>query len=299
MDPVGRIDDLREQIRGHDRRYYQLDAPTIPDADYDALVRELRSLEVQHPDLITPDSPTQTVGGPVLTQFSPVTHAVRMMSLDNAMDRDELRAWGERTDRRLASLGLDGTVRYVCELKIDGLAMSLRYEDGDLVQAATRGDGRTGEDVTANVSTISDIPTRLGAHAPTVLEVRGEVYLPLEAFRRLQEQTVADNAAADAAGRKGRPVPVNPATPGPGHCARRIRRSPRRGACRSGPTSSVRSSAPTRPPPTRPRSTGCAPSGCRSTPRPASSTRSTRSTTSATTGSSTATTCPTRSTGSS
>ncbi|HNB96022.1 MAG TPA: hypothetical protein PLX07_13665, partial [Microthrixaceae bacterium] len=216
MDPVGRIDDLREQIRGHDRRYYQLDAPTIPDADYDALVRELRSLEVQHPDLITPDSPTQTVGGPVLTQFSPVTHAVRMMSLDNAMDRDELRAWGERTDRRLASLGLDGTVRYVCELKIDGLAMSLRYEDGDLVQAATRGDGRTGEDVTANVSTISDIPTRLGAHAPTVLEVRGEVYLPLEAFRRLQEQTVADNAAADAAGRKGRPVPVNPRNAGAG-----------------------------------------------------------------------------------
>ena len=216
MDPAGRIDDLREQIRGHDRRYYQLDAPTIPDADYDALVRELRSLEAQHPDLITPDSPTQTVGGPVLTQFSPVTHAVRMMSLDNAMDRDELRAWGERTDRRLASLGLDGTVRYVCELKIDGLAMSLRYEDGNLVQAATRGDGRTGEDVTANVSTISDIPTRLGAHAPTVLEVRGEVYLPLEAFRRLQEQTVADNAAADAAGRKGRPVPVNPRNAGAG-----------------------------------------------------------------------------------
>lgn len=216
MDPAGRIDDLRDQIRGHDRRYYQLDAPTIPDADYDALVRELRSLEAQHPDLITPDSPTQTVGGPVLAQFSPVTHAVRMMSLDNAMDRDELRAWGERTDRRLASLGLDGTVRYVCELKIDGLAMSLRYEDGNLVQAATRGDGRTGEDVTANVSTISDIPTRLGDHAPTVLEVRGEVYLPLEAFRRLQEQTVADNAVADAAGRKGRPVPVNPRNAGAG-----------------------------------------------------------------------------------
>ncbi len=216
MDPAGRIDELREQIRAHNRSYYELDAPTIPDADYDLLVRELQELEALHPDLITPDSPTQQVGGPTSAQFAPVTHAVRMMSLDNAMDFDELRGWGDRTARKLASLGLDGTVRYVCELKIDGLAMSLRYEDGRFVQAATRGDGRTGEDVTANVATIADIPDRLADGAPKVLEARGEVYLPIEAFHRLQAQTIAENEAAEAAGRKGRPVPVNPRNAGAG-----------------------------------------------------------------------------------
>lgn len=216
LDPAGRIDTLREQIRAHDRAYYELDAPTIPDADYDRLVRELQELEALHPDMVTPDSPTRRVGGAVSTQFTPVTHAVRMMSLDNAMDRDELRDWGERTARRLGSLGLDGSVRYVCELKIDGLAMSLRYEGARLVQAATRGDGRTGEDVTANVATIEGIPKGLGPGAPDVLEVRGEVYLPIEAFHRLQARTIADNEAAEAAGRKGRPVPVNPRNAGAG-----------------------------------------------------------------------------------
>ena len=218
MDPVGRIDELREQIRAHNRSYYELDSPTVPDADYDALVRELQELEALHPDLITPDSPTQTVGGPLSAQFSPVTHAVRMMSLDNAMDRDELRDWGDRTARKLASLDLElaGPVRYVCELKIDGLAMSLRFEDGRFTQAATRGDGRTGEDVTANVATIADIPHELGDGAPQVLEARGEVYLPVEAFQRLQAQTIAENEAAEAAGRKGRPVPVNPRNAGAG-----------------------------------------------------------------------------------
>lgn len=256
MDPAGRIDALREQIRAHNRSYYELDAPSIPDADYDALVRELTALEALHPDLITPDSPTQTVGSAASSQFTPVTHAVRMMSLDNAMDRGELRDWGGRTARKLASLGVvshaepaspldqpgtdgsdpalartgddtaaddtaagavqHGGVRYVCELKIDGLAMSLRYQDGRFVQAATRGDGRTGEDVTANVATIAAIPQQLTGDAPKVLEVRGEVYLPIDAFHRLQAQTIQENEAAEAAGRKGRAVPVNPRNAGAG-----------------------------------------------------------------------------------
>ena len=216
LDPAGRIDWLREQIHRHNRAYYELDAPSIPDADYDLLVRDLQALEAAHPDLITPDSPTQQVGGPTSTQFSPVQHAVRMMSLDNAMDQDELRAWGDRTARKVADLGLEASVRYVCELKIDGLAMSLRYERGRLVQAATRGDGRTGEDVTANVSRIQAVPKELAPGAPDVLEARGEIYLPLDAFRRLQEQTVRDNQVAEDAGRKGRPVPVNPRNAGAG-----------------------------------------------------------------------------------
>ena len=191
--------------------------PSIPDADYDLLVRELQALESAHPDLITPDSPTQQVGGPTSGQFAPVRHRVPMMSLDNAMDQAELRAWGERTARKLADQGVaaDG-VRYVCELKIDGLAMSLRYEHGRFVQAATRGDGRTGEDVTANVSRIDGVPEQLGPGAPPVLEVRGEVYLPIAAFHRLQEQTARENAEAEAAGRRGRPVPVNPRNAGAG-----------------------------------------------------------------------------------
>jgi DNA ligase (NAD+) len=132
------------------------------------------------------------------------------------MDQGELRAWGDRTARRVAELGLEAAVRYVCELKIDGLAMSLRYERGQLVQAATRGDGRTGEDVTANVSRIEAVPKELGPGAPEVLEARGEIYLPLDAFRRLQEQTERENEAAEAVGRRGRPVPVNPRNAGAG-----------------------------------------------------------------------------------
>lgn len=215
LDPAGRVDWLRDQIRTHNRAYYELDAPIIADADYDLLVRELQALEAAHPDLVTPDSPTREVGGPVSTQFAPVEHRIRMMSLDNAMDEAELRAWGERTAKRLGELGQDGAVRYACELKIDGLAMSLRYEDGRFVQAATRGDGRTGEDVTANVATIADVPASIEG-APPVLEVRGEVYLPLSAFEALKERTVAENEAAEAAGRRGRPVPVNPRNAGAG-----------------------------------------------------------------------------------
>jgi len=217
LDPAGRVDWLVAQVRHHDRAYYEQDAPEIPDADYDALLRELRALEAEHPDLVTPDSPTQTgVGGAPSTQFAPVEHTVPMMSLDNAMDVDELRAWGERTARRLAELGIDGPVRYVCELKIDGLAMSIRYEDGRYVRAATRGNGKVGEDVTANVAGIDDVPARLGPGAPEVLEVRGEIYLPIASFQRLRERTEAENAEAVAAGRKPKPLPVNPRNAGAG-----------------------------------------------------------------------------------
>lgn len=216
LDPAGRVDWLREQIRRHDRAYYEHDAPTIPDADYDALVRDLRTLEAEHPDLLTPDSPTQTVRGAATTSFAPVEHRRRMMSLDNAMDLAELQDWGARTARRLAELGLEEQVRYVCELKIDGLAVSVRYERGRFVQAATRGDGRTGEDVTANVARISAVPERLADGAPEVLEARGEIYLPIVAFEALKARTEAENAELEASGRRTRPVPVNPRNAGAG-----------------------------------------------------------------------------------
>ena len=175
LDPVGRIEELREAIRHHDALYYEADAPEIPDAEYDALVRELSALESDHPDLIPPDSPTQRVGGRAVTTFAPVEHRVPMMSLDNAFSADEVEAWVDRTRRRIADLGAERSVDLVAELKIDGLAVSIRYEDGLLVQAATRGDGRVGEDVTANVRTIGSVPHALPAGAPKVLEVRGEV----------------------------------------------------------------------------------------------------------------------------
>ncbi|HEX6425813.1 MAG TPA: NAD-dependent DNA ligase LigA [Acidimicrobiales bacterium] len=191
-----RAERLRSEIAEHNRRYHELDAPTISDAEFDELVRELRALEEEFPELITPDSPTQRVGGaPLTTVFAPVTHAVPMMSLDNAFTEDELRAWVERLHRRLegapAASEPAGEVGYVCELKIDGLAISIRYEGGRYVRAATRGDGRTGEDVTENVRTIAQVPDRLGGDAPRVLEVRGEVYMALSAFQALNERQVA------------------------------------------------------------------------------------------------------------
>ncbi len=216
LDPAGRVDWLREQIRRHDRSYYEHDAPTIPDADYDLLVGDLRSLEAAHPDLVTPDSPTRTVRGAASSTFAPLRHRVPMMSLDNAMDLAELEDWGTRTAKRLADLGFDGPVRYVCELKIDGLAVSIRYEDGRFVRAATRGDGRTGEDVTANVARIAGVPQRLGPGAPALLEVRGEIYLPLDAFDALRRRIEAENSALESKGRRARPVPVNPRNAGAG-----------------------------------------------------------------------------------
>ena len=208
-DPAARAAELRAQIAEHDRRYHVEDAPTVSDADYDALVRELRALEEAHPALVTEASPTVRVGAAPSATFAPVTHAVPMMSLDNAFSAEELEAWGERLVRRLADDG-SGEAALTCELKIDGVAISLRYEGGRLVQAATRGDGRTGEDVTANVATIADIPAELPADAPEVLEVRGEIYMSRPAFERLQERQHEENRARLEAGTKPHPVAVNP-----------------------------------------------------------------------------------------
>ena len=195
--PQQRVGELRAQIAHHNERYHTLDDPEIDDAAYDALARELRALEAEHPDLIVPDSPSAQVGGLISTAFSPVEHRVPMTSLDNAMDRDELRSWADRVVK-----GLDGQIpTFVCELKFDGLAMSIRYENGQFVQAATRGDGRVGEDVTDNVKTIADVPHELTAPdardartllcaVPPVVEVRGEVYMRTSAFDRLNARAV-------------------------------------------------------------------------------------------------------------
>jgi DNA ligase (NAD+) len=191
-----RVDELRAEIAHHNERYHTLDDPEISDAEYDELVRELQRLEVDHPELADDTSPTQQVGGATRATFDPVTHRVPMMSLDNAMDPDELRSWADRVVK-----GLDGgSPTYVCELKFDGLAISLRYEDGRFVQAATRGDGRVGEDVTGNVATIADVPGELrrgeGVDGiPAVFEMRGEVYMTRTSFEQL-------NARAAEAGDK-------------------------------------------------------------------------------------------------
>ena len=174
--------DLSLEITEADHRYYVLDSPTISDIEYDTKMRELRALEEQYPDLRTPDSPTQTVHGTVSTLFTPVEHLERLLSLDNVFSDEDLGGWADRVTR------LGGTGPYLCELKIDGLAIDLIYSGGALVKAATRGDGRTGEDVTPNIRTISSIPARLaGSGHPAVLEVRGEVFMPVEAFGKLNE----------------------------------------------------------------------------------------------------------------
>ncbi|MSZ93738.1 MAG: NAD-dependent DNA ligase LigA, partial [Actinobacteria bacterium] len=192
LDPAGRIDELREIIRHHSRLYYEQDSPEIPDADFDVLLRELAALEEEHPDLITADSPTQSVGGSATITFSSVEHRVPMMSLDNAFAPAEVVSWGARLQRRFDELGKsEESARLVAELKIDGLAVSIRYENGSLVQAATRGDGRVGEDVTANVRTIQGIPHRLPKGCPEVLEVRGEVYMSISAFEELNASQIA------------------------------------------------------------------------------------------------------------
>jgi DNA ligase (NAD+) len=189
-DPAGRIDWLRQTIAHHNRRYHELDDPVISDADYDALVRELRGMEEAHPDLIIPDSPTQTVGAPPSVQFSEVVHRVPMQSLDNAFTWEELDAWSRRLERLVGDVS---DVRLVCELKIDGVAMSLLYEGGRLVRGATRGNGMVGEDLSGNVRTIEAIPDHLildalEGPAPALLEVRGEVYMPLSSFEELNRR---------------------------------------------------------------------------------------------------------------
>ena len=187
------IDELRALVGYHFERYHAEDEPEIPDADYDALVVELRALEAEYPELATNDSPTRRVGSAGRSTFDEVAHRVPLRSLDNAFDIDELRAWSERVLRRLDD---DPVPAWACELKFDGLAVSLRYEDGHLVQAATRGDGRVGEDVTANVRTIDDVPDHLSDGAPAVVEVRGEVYMGRSAFEALNaDQTAAGERA--------------------------------------------------------------------------------------------------------
>ena len=197
QDPAARAEALRREIEHHSYQYYALDAPTISDAAFDSLMRELREIEAARPRLVTASSPTQRVGGYVGEQFAPVVHERRMYSLDNAMDLDELDEWMERTAEACGG----ALPPLCCELKIDGSSIALTYEDGVLVRAATRGDGTTGEDVTVNMRTVRDVPLRLrdearGAIAPGVetLELRGEVYMPKKSFEAL-------NAAAEEEGR--------------------------------------------------------------------------------------------------
>ncbi|MEY5028345.1 MAG: NAD-dependent ligase LigA [Pseudomonadota bacterium] len=203
-----RAQDLRSKLNRHAYLYYTLDAPEIPDAEYDRLFKALQALEAQHPELLTPDSPTQRVGGVVLEAFAPVRHAVPMLSIRTETDTQAsgAQAFDARIRRELALLDSDAPVDYVAELKFDGLAMSLRYEAGVLVQAATRGDGETGEDVTHNIRTIGQIPLRLPQGVPAVLEVRGEVYMRRDDFEALNER----QRQRIAAGAKGEKTFVNP-----------------------------------------------------------------------------------------
>ena len=195
-DAAGRIKELREQVRRHDYRYYVLDDPEISDARYDALLGELRELEAAHPELVTPDSPTQRVGGEASGTFGEVVHAVPMLSLENAFTEQDVLDFDRRVRERLDTDAVD----YSAEPKLDGLAISLRYESGRLTQAATRGDGTRGEDVSANVRTIRSVPLTLRGDAPQLLEVRGEVFMSRRAFEQLNRR----------AAEKGEKTFVNP-----------------------------------------------------------------------------------------
>jgi DNA ligase (NAD+) len=197
-----RLAELREALRHHSYLYYILDDPEVSDIEYDSLSRELIALEEEeeHPELVTPDSPTQRVGAPISDAFAAITHRERMFSLDNVESAEELATWSERLERRLDH----PPAGYACELKIDGLAVSLTYENGVLTKAATRGDGVTGEDVTGNIRTIESVPLRLRGEAPAFMEVRGEVYMPVAAFEEL-------NARQAAAGEKPYVNPRNTA----------------------------------------------------------------------------------------
>ena len=187
---------LAKEVEDHRYRYFVLDSPTISDAEFDRLMRQLQELEEEYPALRTPDSPTQQVGGTYSTQFTPVEHIERMLSLDNAFSEEELAAWVQRVEREAG-----GEVAYLCEPKVDGLAINLTYRGGRLVRAATRGDGRTGEDVTLNVRAIKRVPNELtGEGVPELLEVRGEIYIPLDGFVELNARLVA----------QGKPPHANP-----------------------------------------------------------------------------------------
>lgn len=193
---AARAAELRHELDYHAYRYYMLDAPEITDAAFDKMLVELQEIEAAYPDLVTPDSYTQRVGGYVSEQFTPVTHMARMYSMDDAMDLDEFDAWLQRTEDALGA----GSATYTCELKIDGLGVALTYQSGTFVRAATRGDGTTGEDVSLNVRTIKDVPmhlseaalTHMGADRERTIEVRGEVYMPKGSFVRLNEEADAE-----------------------------------------------------------------------------------------------------------
>jgi len=208
-------DELRAAIAYHNDLYHGKDSPEISDAAFDEILRKLAELEAKYPELRDDASPTQTVGAGAAT-FDPVTHRVPMTSLDNAMDVAELQAWGERAAKGLNYVSM----QFACELKIDGLALSIRYENGELVQAATRGDGKVGEDVTANVRTIGVIPKKLiaksGAAVPSVLEVRGEVYMSIEAFKKFRDAKLRENEKRVRDGKKPEAVPANPRNAGAG-----------------------------------------------------------------------------------
>ena len=185
---AGRLEELRATINHHNYRYYVLDSPEIGDAEYDELMKELRRLEAEHPELLTPDSPTQRVGAPPVEAFGVVVHSQPLLSLANAFSHEELAAWHRRASNLLGGLQFD----FVCEPKIDGLAVALTYTDGLLVTGATRGDGYRGEDVTQNLKTIRSIPLSVPAEAPPRFEVRGEVHLPRSSFKRLNEQRATE-----------------------------------------------------------------------------------------------------------
>src|SRR3954454_3383534 len=183
-DANARAAQLREEIDYHNDRYFVDGTPEVSDAEFDALVRELRELEATYPSLVVPESPTQRPGGAAASTFAPVKHRVPMLSLDNAFSRDDLVAWSDRIAKAVTD-----AVRYVAEPKMDGLAVSLQYEQGELVRGATRGDGVTGEDVTENLRTIRDVPKKLkGKRVPEVVEVRGEIYMPLASFEELNRR---------------------------------------------------------------------------------------------------------------
>ena len=193
QDVITQISILRDLIRHHEYCYYVLDAPEIPDVEYDKLIKQLQNLELAHPELITPDSPTQRVGGAPLSQFSSIRHQLPMLSLDNVFDESSFIAFNKRIKDRL-ELDENQAVEYCCELKLDGLAVSLLYENGQLIQAATRGDGTTGEDITANVRTIKTIPLILqGENIPSRLEVRGEVFMTHKGFAKLNAEAEKRN----------------------------------------------------------------------------------------------------------
>ena len=187
-----RAAELRRTLEYHNNRYYVLDDPEIGDDEYDALLDELRRIEEENPDLRTPDSPTQRVGGKPLEKFEQVRHLEPMLSLANARNEEELNAWVTRTDRRLKKEGVeDAEIQYVTEPKVDGLAITLVYEDGVLVRGATRGDGEIGEDVTQNVRQIKTVPLRIDGEAPPLIEVRGEIYMARSTFAELNEARAA------------------------------------------------------------------------------------------------------------